>query len=336
VSSDRGERQELVVDVRLNERARRAGADLALVEGEHREALERLVLVVVVGGQDVGEEHVGALAAEFEGDGDQVLRGVLHDQTAGSGLTGERDLGDPRARREWLTRLGAEAVDDVDDTRRKQVADDGDQVQDRRGRLLGRLENDSVACSKCGSELPHGHEDREVPRNDLSDDAEGLVEVVGHRVLVDLRQRTLLRPNASGEVAEVVDGERNVRVEGLSDRLTVVPGFGERDGLQVLRDPVGDLVEDDGTLCCRGLAPGRSGGMGRIEGELDVLGRGAGDLAEVLTGDGSRVLEVLPLDGWYPLATDPVVVARLERHLCIGGTWAGIDGHLVTPSSFIN
>ena len=45
-----------------------AGADLALVEGEHGEAFERLVQEVVVGGADVVEEDVRALAAEFQRD----------------------------------------------------------------------------------------------------------------------------------------------------------------------------------------------------------------------------------------------------------------------------
>ena len=48
LGADRGQLEELVVDVGLDQAARRARADLALVEGEHREALERLVLEVVV------------------------------------------------------------------------------------------------------------------------------------------------------------------------------------------------------------------------------------------------------------------------------------------------
>src|SRR4051794_34947969 len=43
-----------------------------------------------------------------------------------------------------------------------------------------------------GRELPHRHQQREVPRDDLADDAERLVIVVGDGVVVDLADRTFL------------------------------------------------------------------------------------------------------------------------------------------------
>ena len=49
---------ELAVEARRHERARGAGADLTLVEREHREALERLVREVVVLREHVFEEDV--------------------------------------------------------------------------------------------------------------------------------------------------------------------------------------------------------------------------------------------------------------------------------------
>jgi hypothetical protein len=57
---------ELVVDRLFDQRARRAGAHLALVEREHHEAFDRLIEEVVVFGCNVGEENVRRLAAEFE------------------------------------------------------------------------------------------------------------------------------------------------------------------------------------------------------------------------------------------------------------------------------
>lgn len=90
-------------------------------------------------------------------------------------------------------------------------------------------------------QLPCRHQDREVPRDDLRHDPERLVEVVRHRVVVDLAQRTLLRPDRPREVAEVVDGERDVGGEGLADRLAVLPALRDRERLQVRLHPVGDL-----------------------------------------------------------------------------------------------
>ncbi len=280
--------------------------------------LERLVLVVVVRREDIREEDIGALAAEFERDRDEVLRRVLHDQAPSGGFAGEGDLADARARRERLACLDAEPVDDVQHTRGQQIADDRDQVKDRRRRLLGRLEHDRVTGGQGGGELPHGHEDREVPRNDLADDTERLVEMVGDGVGVDLRERTLLRANGTCEVAEVVDRKRDVGVEGFTDRLAVVPRLGERDRFEVLLDAVGDLVEDHGALGGRGLAPRRRGSVGGIECELDVLFGTAGDLGEHLPGHGSDVLEILPLHRCHPLTADPVVVPGLEGHEASG------------------
>ena len=102
----------------LNEGARGTGADLALIEGEHGEAFEGLVEEGVVGLGDVFEEDVGGFAAEFEGDRDEVLRGVLHDEAAGGGLAGEGDLVDAVRGGEGLACFEAEAVDDVEDAGR--------------------------------------------------------------------------------------------------------------------------------------------------------------------------------------------------------------------------
>jgi hypothetical protein len=121
------------------------------------------------------------------------------------GLAGEGDLGDALARCQRLAGLQAEAVDDVEHARRQQVADELHQHQDRGRRLLGRLEHHAVAGGQRGRQLPHGHQDREIPRDDLADDAQRLVEVIGDGVVVDLADRAFLRADAAGEIAEVVD-----------------------------------------------------------------------------------------------------------------------------------
>ena len=232
----------------MHEGARGAGADFALVEREHREAFEALVEVGVVLVGDVGEEDVGRLAAEFERAGDDVLGGVLHDEAAGRRLAGECDLGDALVLGERLAGFDAEAVDDVEDAGGQEVADEVHQHHDAHGRLFGGLQHDAVAGGERGSELPAGHEEREVPRDDLADDAERLVEVVGDGVVVDFGDRAFLGADAAGEVAEVVDGERNVGGGRLADRLAVVEGFSEREQLQVLLHAVGDLEEDGGAV----------------------------------------------------------------------------------------
>ena len=58
------------------------------------------------------------------------------------------------------------------------------QSSDRGGRLFRRLEDDAVAGGKRRSEFPGRHQQREVPRDDLADHAERLMEVIGDRVAI--------------------------------------------------------------------------------------------------------------------------------------------------------
>ncbi len=145
------------------------------------------------------------------------------------GLARESDLRDALARRERLAGFEAETVHHVQHARRQQVLDQFDQHEDRRRRLLGRLEHDAIARGQCRRELPHRHQDREIPRNDLTDHAERLVEVIRDGVVIDLGERAFLRAHAAGEIAEMIDRERDVGRHRFADRLAVVDRFGQRD-----------------------------------------------------------------------------------------------------------
>jgi ParB family chromosome partitioning protein len=266
-----------------------------------------------------------ATSAQLERHRDDVLRRVLHDQAAGGGLAGERDLGDALGRRERLARFQAEAVDDVEHPRGQQVAHDFHQRQNAHRRLLGRLQHDAVARRERRRDLPHGHQQREVPRDDLAHDAQRLVVVVGDGVVVELRQRAFLRADAGGEVAEVVDGERHVGGERLADRLAVVPRLDQRELLEIGLHAVGDPVQDRGARGGRGLAPGRRSGVRGVEREVDVFFGRARDLAEHAPGHRRDVFEILALDRRNPLAADEVVVLGLEVDLCAGGAGCGVE-----------
>ncbi len=68
-------------------------------------------------------------------------------------------------------------------------------------------EHHAVAGGQRRGQLPGGHQQREVPRDDLPDHAQGLVDVVGHGAVVDLGSGAFLGADAAGEVAEVVGGQ---------------------------------------------------------------------------------------------------------------------------------
>ena len=254
----------------MNKGAGRTGADLALVQGEHDEAFDSLVEIVVIFAHDVCEEDVRRLAAEFQRDRDDVLGGILHDEAARRRLAGEGDLCDALAGGERLAGFKAKAVDDVKHARWQDVCDQLGEDEDRGGRLLGWLEDDTVAGSERGREFPHGHQQGEVPWDDLADDAKGLVEVIGDGVIVDLADAAFLRADAACEIAEVIDCEWHVCGHGFADGLAIVPGLAGGEQFEVFLHAVRDTVEHQGAFGNRGFAPGILRGMGSIEGKFDV------------------------------------------------------------------
>ena len=88
----------------------------------------------------------------------------------------------------------------------------------------------------------------------IAADAERLAEVVGHRVVVDLRQRAFLRADHAREVAEMVDGERQVGQRRLADGLAVVERLDHGDELELLLQNVGDAVEHLAAVGRRGAS----------------------------------------------------------------------------------
>ncbi len=117
-----------------------------------------------------------------------------------------------------------------------------------RGRPLGRLEDDRVAGSERRSELPCSHQDRKVPGDDLADDAEGFVVVIGDRGLVDLGDRAFLGTDASGEVTEVIDSQGEIGGHSLADRFAVVPCLNGGEHLEVVFHPRCNLFEQASTF----------------------------------------------------------------------------------------
>src|ERR1700743_3663209 len=198
--------------------------------------------------------------------------------------------------------------------------------------MLSGFEHHGVACRQGGRQFPGAHQNREVPRNDLSHHTEWFVEVVGHRVLVDLRQRALLGADRRGEVPEVIGSQRNIGGQRLAHRFAVVPHFGHRQRLLVFLNAVGDLVQDRRPLGRRCLAPRSRCAVRGVERLVDVGLIGAGHFAECLSGHRRRVLEVAGLGRSNPFPPDEVLVAGFIRHHRSGGTRTRKHGHLLDSS----
>ena len=141
-----------------------------------------------------------------------------------------------------LAGLGAAAGDDVEHAGGDDVLGEARQLEHRQARGRGGLEDGAIARRQHGRELPRRHEEREVPRHDLADDPDGLVQHERHHVAGQQVGLAGVGEQAAGEVAEVVDGVRDVDGARLADGLAVVERLDEGEVLGVLLDDVGDLV----------------------------------------------------------------------------------------------
>jgi hypothetical protein len=109
--------------------------------------------------------------------------------------------------------------------------------------------------------------------------------------------RAFLGAQATGKVAEVVHGERNVGVQRFADGLAVVHGFGIGQQFQVGFDAVGNLEQDVGCAWRRRSCPRLVGGcVGGVQRQFNVFGGGAGGL-----GVGLAVITGVMTSKYWPL-----------------------------------
>lgn len=171
---DRGgeEAEEAVVRRALDEDAGTGAAVLAGVVQEGHRGGGRGGLQV-----GVGEDDVGALAAEFEGDRLEERRALGRHPPAHGGRPGEHDLGDARVSDERVARDRTVSGEHLEQALGK-VRLQGELGQAQRGQRgrLGGLEEDRVARREGRYRAPGRDRHREVPGRDDADDAERFEE----------------------------------------------------------------------------------------------------------------------------------------------------------------
>ena len=262
---------EFVGDGFLDEESGAGAADLALVEPDGvDEAFDGTVEVGVI------EDDEGGFSAEFEGELFGRSGGGFADDAADFGGAGEGDFVDVGVFDDGFADF-AVAGDDIDDAfgDASFLADFGEE-EGGEGGEFGGFEDDGVAHGEGGGDLPTQHEEGEVPGDDLAADADGLV--VGEFGVAEL--------GPSGVVVEVAGDEGDVDVAGFADGLSVVEGFEDGEKSRVLLDLAGDGVENFGSFGSRKTLPGGEGLFGGLDGLVDLLGSGLGDLGEYFSVGG--------------------------------------------------
>ena len=178
-------------------------------------------------------------------------------------------------------------VDDVDDAFGKDLGDGLGKLQRRQRRLLRRLDDDGVAASQRGRELPGRHHQRIVPRRDRADDADRIA--ADHRGVarhIFAGHGAMHVAHGAGKEAEAVDDRRHLVLQHADARLAAVQRFERGEGFGIALDGVGELQQERRALGRRGARPGLERLLGRIHRRVDLRGRGIGELDDGLLGLG--------------------------------------------------
>src|SRR5262249_42204635 len=149
-----------------------------------------------------------------------------HDDLAGRTLAGEGNLVDVHVSADGGTGGRAVAGHDVDDAVGEAgLLRQGGDAQGGQRRLLGRVQDDGAAGRKGRTPLPRLHQEREVPRNDLADDADRFVPCVTEKWTLDGDRLAVDLVGPAGVVAIAFDGQRQVGGQRIAQRLAVVERF---------------------------------------------------------------------------------------------------------------
>ncbi len=214
------------------------GADLALpCENREQRIIDGRLKV------GIGKDDVRRLAAELEAHALEVADRRLEDFLARHCAARECDLVDARVRAHRCADRRARAEHEIRNAFRKaDVLDEAEELDRRQRRDLGGLEHNRVASRERRSELPHRHEQRIVPWDNLGADADGLahrqrLHVLGHLV----RHAHRLRREAR-IVAQAVACVTDIAFR-FAERLAAVEHFEVRELLRLAFELVGEGEE---------------------------------------------------------------------------------------------
>ena len=195
----------------------------------------------------------------------------MQDGSANQGRAGEGDLVDVHMGGNGSTSRLAEAGDDVDDTSWDTglLAKSGGK-QTRQRCLLGGLQDDRITGGQSRPDLPCPHEQREVPRDDLTADTHCLVSrvVEGLWVRVDGLAMDLVCPSAI--VSQAPRGQLNVNL-CHRERLAIVQRLDGGKGIRVFVEEVAEfrqhLTPDGGKSLSPDAIEGFASGL---DGNVDI------------------------------------------------------------------
>ena len=153
------------VDLFLDQNAAARGTNFTLVDEDAEQGAINGSFPV-----SFGKENIWGLATEFKSDALERIGGALHDDLSDGRAAGESYLVNARMRNERGAGNLAEAVDDVHDTgRQTHFFKPIGKFECRKRSLLRGFQYAGAPRGDRGRELPCGHQQRIVPRNERGD-----------------------------------------------------------------------------------------------------------------------------------------------------------------------
>ncbi|MNF74186.1 hypothetical protein D3C84_562130 [compost metagenome] len=257
----------------MQDQARAGNTSLALVvEDCPGCAVDRGVQV------GVGEDNVGALAAQLKLHAFEITLRGLNDAATGGGGTGKGDLAHIRVLGQALAGAVAVARHHVDHTGGE--TDFVHQLGDAQGRQRSdfrRFDHHGVAGCQGRAHFPAGEHQREVPRHNLPDHTDGLALYVIEESGLDRNHRAFDLVGDAAEVTEAGGGTRHVERPRIANRVTGVQRFQLRQFFGVFFDLVRQPQQQAPALGAGQCCPGRKRALGCGHRQIDILGFGGGD-----------------------------------------------------------
>ncbi|MNM58390.1 hypothetical protein D3C81_696210 [compost metagenome] len=307
--------QQLVLHILVHDQARRRGAVFAHVpERTGGDELGHFVQVFAV-----VHDHGRVLATQLQDDALEVgLGGILQEQPAGVGGTGEADHRDVHVPADGLAHFTATARHQVEHTGRDTgLMGQLGHAQGAEGGFLGRLDHDRATGGQRRGNLPGQHQQREVPRQHQADHADGLTHHHGHGRVAGRGSGVVDLVDQLGVPANRVDGFRHVDVLALADRLAAVQRFQHGQFVGVVFQQLGELQQHVLAVVRLHLRPGAlfEHALGGGHGHVHVVDVAGGDFGQLLAGGRVGGDEGVARDGIAELTVDE----RLGTQLQFGG-----------------
>ena len=193
-----------------------------------------------------------------------------------------------------------------------------------RGRF-GGLEDDGVTHGERGREFPRAHEQREIPRDHLPNDAQRRDAATRGDILEFIGPARVIK--------EMRSSHGHVEVAGFLDRFTAVERLGDGEFPRAILQEARDAIEILGAFAAGHFSPNAVGrALGGSVGRIDISGAGERDFGEFpLVGriNGIEIFAALRRDEF---SVDEKIVARLQ--LRIGRFGRRIEGPEIAENEF--